>query len=132
MNEDSKKEQETIDQPTVEVEATDAEIEDSSPVSGDTQSEEQPAEADQPQDEEQGAQPTEETAENGEEVSLSEGESDEADAADQTASVDEPTTVEASADAPEATPSLRKLNRLKRLMIIPLELSRKAKLSRER
>ena len=113
MNEDSKKEQETTDQPTVEVEATDAaETEDSSTVSDDTQSDEQPAEVDQPQDEEQGAQPTEETEENGEAVSLSEGESDEADAADQTSSVDEPTTVEAAADAPEATPELAEIESL--------------------
>ena len=117
MNQDSKKEQETTDQPTVEVEATDAaeteEELDSSPVSDDDiQSEEQPAAVDQPQDEEQGAQPTEETGENGEEVSLSEGESGEADAADQTVSVDEPTTVEASADAPEATPELAEIESL--------------------
>ena len=117
MNEDSKKEQETTDQPTVEVEATDtAETEeelDPSPVSGDDiQSEEQPAEADQPQDEEQGAQPMEGTEENGEEVSLSEGESGEADAADQTSSVDEPTTVEASAETPEATPELAEIESL--------------------
>ena len=117
MNQDSKKEQETTDQPTVEVEATDAaeteEELDSSPVSDDDiQSEEQPAAVDRPQDEEQGAQPTEETGENGEEVSLSEGESGEADVADQTVSVDEPTTVEASADAPEATPELAEIESL--------------------
>lgn len=117
MNQDSKKEQETTDQPTVEVEATDAaeteEELDSSPVSDDDiQSEEQSAAVDRPQDEEQGAQPTEETGENGEEVSLSEGESGEADAADQTVSVDEPTTVEASADAPEATPELAEIESL--------------------
>ena len=116
MNEDSKKEQETTDQPTVEVEATDAaeteEELDSSPVNDDIQSEEQPAEADQPQDEEQGAQPTEETEENGEEASLSEGESGEADAADQTSSVDEPTTVEPSAETPEATPELAEIESL--------------------
>ena len=117
MNEDSKKEQETTDQPTVEVEATDAakteEELDSSPVSDDDiQSEEQPAEADQPQDEEQGAQPMEGTEENGEEVSLSEGESGDADAADQNSSVDEPTTVEASAETPEATPELAEIESL--------------------
>ena len=117
MNEDSKKEQETTDQPTVDVEATDAaeteEVLDSSPENDDdTQSEEQPAEADQPQDEEQGAQPTEETEESGEEIPLSEGESGEAEAADETTSVDEATTVEASADAPEATPELAEIESL--------------------
>ncbi len=117
MNEDSKKEQETTDQPTVEVEDTDAaeteeELDSSSVSDDDTQAEEQPAEADQPQDEEQGAQPTEETEENGEEVSLSEGESGEADATDQAVSVDEPTTVEESADAPEATPELAEIESL--------------------
>lgn len=117
MNEDSKKEQETTDQPTVEVEDTDAaeteeELDSSSVSDDDTQAEEQPAEADQPQDEEQGAQSTEGTEENGEEVSLSEGESGEADATDQASSVDEPTTVEESADAPEATPELAEIESL--------------------
>ena len=117
MNEDSKKEQETTDQPTVDVEATDAveteEALDSSPVNDDdTQSEEQPAEADQPQDEEQGAQSTEEAEESGEEIPLSEGESDEAEASDETSSVDESTTAEASADAPEATSELAEIESL--------------------
>ena len=117
MNEDSKKEQETTDQPTAEVEATDAveteEELDSSPVNDDdTQSDEQPAEADQPQNEAQGAQPTEETEESGEEIPLSEDESDEAEAADETSSVDESTTVEASAEAPEATPELVEIESL--------------------
>jgi small subunit ribosomal protein S1 len=117
MNEDSKKEQETTDQPTAEVEATDAveteEELDSSPVNGDdTQSDEQSAEADPPQDEAQGAQPTEETEESGEEIPLSEGESDEAEATDETSSVDESTTAEASADAPEATPELTEIESL--------------------
>ena len=116
MNEDSKKEQETTDQPTAEVETTDAveteeELE-SSPVNDDdTQSDEQPAEADEPQDE-QGAQPTEEAEENSEEPPLSEGESDGADATDETSSVDESTTAEASADAPEATPELTEIESL--------------------
>ena len=117
MNQDSKKEQETTDQPTVEVEATDAvEVEEelnSSPVSDDDiQSEEQPAEADPPQDEEQGAQPTEETEESGEEVPLSEAELGDAETPDETASVDESTTVEANADAPEATPELTEIESL--------------------
>ena len=116
MNEDSKKEQETTDQPTVEVEATDAveteEELDSSPVSDDTQSEEQPAKADRPQDEEQGAQPTEETEESGEEVPRSEAESGDAEPPDETSSVDETTTVEANADAPEATPELTEIESL--------------------
>ena len=117
MNEDSKKEQETTDQPTAKVEATDAveteEELDSSPVNDDdTQSDEQPAEADQPQNEAQGAQPTEETEESGEEIPLSEDESDEAEAADETSSVDESTTVEASAEAPEATPELVEIESL--------------------
>ena len=117
MNEDSKKEQETTDQPTVEVEATDAvEIEeelDSSPVSDDdTQSGEQSVEADQPQDEEQGAQPTEETEESGEEVPLSEVESGDAETPDETSSVDASTAVEASADAPETTPELTEIESL--------------------
>ena len=117
MNEDSKKEQETTDQPTAEVEATDAveteEELDSSPVNDDdTQSDEQPADADQPQDEAQGAQPTEETEDSGEEIPLSEGESDEAESADETSSVDESTTAEASADAPEATPELTEIESL--------------------
>ena len=107
MNEDSKKEQETTDQPTAEVEDTDAveteEELDSSPV--DTQS------GEQPQDEAQGAQPTEETEESGEEISLSEGESDEAEATDATSSVDESTTAE-SADAPEATPEITEIESL--------------------
>ena len=117
MNQDSKKEQETTDQPTVEVEATDAaeteEELDSSPVSDDdTQSEEQPAEADPPQDEEQGAQPTEETGESGEEVPRSEAESGDAEPPDETSSVDETTTVEANADAPDATPELTEIESL--------------------
>lgn len=96
MNEDSKKEQETTDQPTVEVEATDAvetgEALDTSPVSDDdNQSEAQPAEADQPQDEQQDAPSTKEIEDDGEEISLSE---------------DESAAVEASVDAPEATPEL--------------------------
>jgi small subunit ribosomal protein S1 len=117
MNQDSKKEQETTDQPTVEVEATDAaeteeELE-SSPVSDDDiQSEEQPAEVDQPQDEEQGAQPTEETEESGEELPRSEGESGDAEPSDETSSVDESTTVEANADAPESTPELTEIESL--------------------
>ena len=117
MNEDSKKEQETTDQPTVEVETTDA-VEpekglDSSPVNeNDTHSDEQPAEADPSQDEEQGAQPTEETEENGEAVPLSEGESGEAEAPDETSSVDDSTIVEASADTPEATPELAEIESL--------------------
>ena len=113
MNEDSKKEQETTDQPTSEVEDTDAveieeELDSSSVNDDDTQSDDQPAEADQPQDE-QGAQPTEE---NGEEIPLSEGESDGADATDETSSVDESTTAEASADAPEVTPELTEIESL--------------------
>ncbi len=113
MNEDSKKEQETTDQPTAEVEATDAvETEEelgSSPVEdNDTQSDEQPAEADPAQ----GAQPTEETEERDEEIPLSEGESGETETTDATASVDESTTVEASADAPEATPELTEIESL--------------------
>ena len=116
MNQDSKKEQETTDQPTVEVEATDAveteEELDSSPVSDDAQSEEQPAEADRPQDEEQGAQPTGETEESGEEVPRSEAESGDAEPPDETSSVDETTTVEANADAPEATPELTEIESL--------------------
>ena len=113
MNEDSKKEQETTDQPTSEVEDTDAveteeELASSSVNDDDTQSDDQPAEADQPQDE-RGAQPTEE---NGEETPLSEGESDEADATDETSSVDESTTAEASADAPEATPEITEIESL--------------------
>ena len=117
MNQDSKKEQETTDQPTVEVEATDAaeteEELDSSPVSDDdTQSEEQPAEADPRQDEEQGAQPTEETGESGEEVPRSEAESGDAEPPDETSSVDETTTVEANADAPDATPELTEIESL--------------------
>jgi len=113
MNEDSKKEQETIDQPTAEVEATDAveteEELDSSPVDdNDTQSDEQPAEADPAQ----GAQPTGETEERGEELPLSEGESGETETTDETASVDESTTVEASADAPEATLDLTEIESL--------------------
>ena len=117
MNEDSKKEQETTDQPTAEVEATDAveteEELDSSPVNDDdTQSEDESAEADPPQDEAEGAQPTEETEESGEEIPLSEGESDEAEATDETSSVDESTTAEASADAPEATPELTEIESL--------------------
>ena len=117
MNQDSKKEQETTDQPTVEVEATDAvgteEELDSSPVSDDDiQSKEQPAEIDQPQDEEQGAQPTEETEESGEEVPLSEAESGDAEPPDETSSVDETTAVEANADAPEATPELTEIESL--------------------
>ena len=95
MNEDSKKEQETTDQPAVEVEPTDAveteEEPDTSPVTDDNQSEEQPAEADQPQDEQQDAPSTKETEGDGEEISLSE---------------DESAVVEASVDAPEATPEL--------------------------
>ncbi len=114
MNEDSKKEQETTDQPTAEVEVTDAveteEELDSSPVDdNDTQSDEQPAEAD---DQAQGAQPTEETGESGEEIPLSEGESGETEATDETSSVDESTTAEASADAPEATPELTEIESL--------------------
>ena len=113
MNEDSKKEQETTDQPTAEVETTDAveteEALDSSPVEdNDTQSAEQPAEADPAQ----GAQPTEETEESGEEIPLSEGESGETETTDATASVDESTTVETSADAPEATPELTEIESL--------------------
>lgn len=95
MNEDSKKEQETTDQPAVEVEPTDAveteEEPDTSPVTDDNQSEEQPAEADQPQDEQQDAPSTKETEGDGEEISLSE---------------DESAAVEAPVDAPEATPEL--------------------------
>ena len=117
MNEDSKKEQETTDQPTAEVEDTDAveteEDLDSSPVTDeDTQSDEQPAEVDQPQDEAEGAQPTEATEESGEEIPPSEGESDEAEATDETSSVDESTTAEASSDAPEATPELTEIESL--------------------
>ena len=117
MNEDPKKEQETTDQPTVEVEATDAveteEELDTSPVSeDDTQSEDQPADADRPQDEAQGAQPTEETEENGDEIPQSEGESDEAEATDETSSVEESTTAEVSADAPEATQELAEIESL--------------------
>ena len=117
MNQDSKKEQETTDQPTVEVEATDAaeteEELDSSPVSDDDiQLEEQPAEIDQPQDKEQGAQPTEETEESGEEVPLSEAESGDAEPPDETSSVDETIAVEANADAPEATPELTEIESL--------------------
>ncbi len=95
MNEDSKKEQETTDQPAVEVEPTDAveteEEPDTSPVSDDNQSEEQPAEGDQPQDEQQDAPSTKETEDDGEEISLSE---------------DKSAAVEAPVDAPEATPEL--------------------------
>ena len=117
MNEDSKKEQETTDPPTVEVETTAAveteENVDVSPVSDEgTQSEEQPTAENQPQDEEQGVQPTEEAEENGEEISLSEGESDEVDATNETPSVDESAAVEASADAPEATPELAEIESL--------------------
>ena len=113
MNEDSKKEQETTDQPTAEVEATDAveteEELDSFPVNDDdTQSDEQPAEADQVQ----GAQPTEETEESDDEIPLSEGESDETEATDATSSVDELTTAEASAGAPEAAPELTEIESL--------------------
>ena len=113
MNEDSKKEQETTDQPTAEVEATDAveteEELDSFPVNDDdTQSDEQPAEADQAQ----GAQPTEETEESDDEIPLSEGESDETEATDATSSVDELTTAEASAGAPEAAPELTEIESL--------------------
>ena len=117
MNEDSKKEQETTDQPTAEVGATDAveteeELE-SSPVNDDdTQSEDESAEADPPQDEAEGAQPTEEPEESGEAIPLSEGESDGAEATDETSSVDESTTAEASADAPEATPELTEIESL--------------------
>ena len=117
MNEDSKKEQETTDQPTADVEDTDAveteeELE-SSPVNDDdTPSEEQSAEVDQPQDEAEGAQPTEETGVSGEEIPLSEGESDEAEATDETPSVDESTTAEASTDAPEAMPELTEIESL--------------------
>ena len=117
MNEDSKKEQEITDQPTAEVEDTDAveteEELDSSPVNDDdTQSDEQPAETDQSPDEVERAQPTEEMEESGEEIPLSEGESDEVEAADETSSVDDSTTVEASADAPEATPELTEIESL--------------------
>lgn len=117
MNEDSKKEQETTDQPTVEVDATDAveteEELDASPVNDDASpSEEESAAEDQPQDEGQGAQPTEETEESSGEVPLSEDQSDEAEPADETPSVDESTTVEASADAPEATPELAEIESL--------------------
>ena len=117
MNEDSKKEQETTDQPTAEVEPTDAveteEELDTSPVSDDdTQSEDQPVEVDPPQDEAQGAQPTEETEENGEEIPTSESESDEAEAADETSFVEESTIAEASADASEATPELVEIESL--------------------
>lgn len=95
MNEDSKKEQETTDQPTVEVEVTDAveteEELDTSSVSDDNQSEEQPAEADQPQDESQDAPSTKEREEESEQIALSE---------------DESAAVEASVEAPEATPEL--------------------------
>lgn len=117
MNEDSKKEQETTDQPTAEVEDTAAvateEASDASPVTDEeTQSDEQPAEADQPQDEAEGAQPTEETEESGEEIPPSEGESDEAEATDETSSVDESATAEASSDAPEATPELTEIESL--------------------
>ena len=116
MNEDSKKEQEITDQPTTEVEATDAvETEEelvSSPVNDDNQSFEQPAEANQPQDDAEGAQPTEEPEASGEEILPSEGDSDEAGATDETTSVDESTTSEASADAPEATPELTEIESL--------------------
>ena len=116
MNEDSKKEQETTDQPTAEVEAThgvETEEElDSSPVNDDNQSDEQPAEVDPPQDEAEGAQPTEEAEESSEGSPLSEGESDEADATDEASSVDESTTAEASADAPEATPEITEIESL--------------------
>ena len=117
MNEDSKKEQETTDQPTADVEDTAAveteEELDSSPVTDEeTPSEEQPAESDQPQDEAEGAQPTEATEESGEEIPPSEGESDEAEATDETSSVDESTTAEASSDAPEATPELTEIESL--------------------
>ena len=117
MNEDSKKEQETTDQSTAEVEDTDA-VEnekelDASPINDDdTQSDEQTAEADQSQEAAQGAQRTEGTEENSEEISLSEGESDEAEATDETSSVDESTTAEASADAPDATPELTEIESL--------------------
>ena len=114
MNEDSKKEQETTDQPAVEVETTEAveteEKLDTSPVSDDdTQSEDQPAEADPPHGEEQGAQPTEETEESGEEEPLSEGESDEAQTTAEASSVDEPV---APTDAPEATSELAEIESL--------------------
>ena len=117
MNDDSKKEQEITDQPTAEVEDTDAveteEKFDSSTVNDDdTQSDEQPAEVDQSQVEAEGAQPTEETEENGAETSLSEGESDKADATDETSSVGESTTAEASVDASEATPELTEIESL--------------------
>ncbi len=117
MNEDSKNEQETTDQPTVEVETTSAveteEKLESSPASDDdSQSEEQSAEERHPQDEEQGAQPTEETGENGEEVPLSEGESDEAQSTDETPSVDESAAVEVSTDAPEAISELAEIESL--------------------
>ena len=117
MNEDSKKEQETTDQPTAEVEdaaavGTEEEL-DSSPVTDEaTQSDEQPAEADPPRDEAERAQPTEATEESGEEIPPSEGESDEAEATDATSSVDESTTAEASSDAPEATPELTEIESL--------------------
>ena len=111
MNEDSKKEQETTDQPTVDVEATDVveteEALESSPVEGSNAQSE-----DQPQDEEQGAQPTEETEESGEAVPLPEGKSDEAEASDETSSVDDSAIVQASADAPEATPELAEIESL--------------------
>ena len=117
MNEDSKKEQETTDQPTAEVEDTDAvepeeELDSSSVTDEDTQSDEQPAKADQPQDEAERAQPTEATEESGEEIPPSEGESAEAEATDETSSVDESTTAEASSDAPEATPELTEIESL--------------------
>ncbi len=107
MNDDSKKEQETTDQPTVEVQTTDAveteENVDAAPVSDeDIQPEEQPAAADQPQDEQQDGQPAAEVEENGEGVSLSAGESDEAQATDETP----------SADAPEATPEIAEIESL--------------------
>ena len=107
MNEDSKKEQETTDQPTAEVEDT-AAVETEEGI----QSDEQPAEADQPQDEAERAQPTEATEESGEEIPPSEGESDEAEATDATSFVDESTTAEASSDAPEATPELTEIESL--------------------
>lgn len=116
MNEDSKKEQETTDQPTVEVETADAveteeELE-ASPVEDDSQSEEQLAEAETPQDEQQGEQSTEETEENTQQPPLSEGESGEAQTTEQTSSVDESTVVDASADAPETTSEITEIESL--------------------
>ncbi len=117
MNEDSKKEQETTDQPAVEVEITSAvetegELETSPESDNDTQLEDQSAEEHHPQDAEQRVQPTEGMEEKGERAPLSEGESDEAQATDETPSVDESAVVEASAEAPEGTSELAEIESL--------------------